>query len=270
MVDYIRENDTPYGPGSKIDRSLHGISGNSGSLNPLRTRIGYFPGCSLQAELPELIDHTFHVLDKLGTRPQLITQPCCGLPVINAGSIDQAGLMAKDLVTELKERKITTIITSCSGCAVTLSTHFQELYGLKLNIFHITEYLARNVKKIRTVFGDVGKGARVLYHDPCDLARKLEIIEEPRNILEAIGFRITEFERHGTETMCCGGGGGFAREFPDEAGSSARRRIREAETYGISTIVSACLSCRRHLRSGARHEMSDVEVLDLIELFPGL
>ena len=62
-----------------------------------------------------------------------------------------------------------------------------------------------------------------LYHDPCQLVRYLEIVDEPRRILQAVrGLELVEPEATKCEwSTCCGGGGGFepgmATEEPPKA-----------------------------------------------------
>ena len=262
MVAYIRKHSTPYGPGTKRPEP---DEPKPAAVGRTRSKIGYFPGCSIQAQSPEFIPLTLSILDTLGTHPILITQPCCGLPVLNAGYAEEARAMLLEFIEELRRRKIRKVITSCSGCAVMLKKHLTELTGTKIPVVHITEFLAGNEKKIRSVYGNAGKGHVVLYHDPCDLARKQDIVEEPRTVIRALGYRIAEFSRHGRETACCGGGGGFSRGYPDQSSENARERIAEASRIGIPKIVSACMSCRHQFRS-VRTE--GIEIVDIIELFP--
>lgn len=260
MVAYIRKHSTPYGRETKIPSP-------DASTTPFGRplRIAYFPGCSLQAELPELIPHTQNVLRCLGIETKLLTQPCCGLPVLNAGFLEDAAEMSNEFVEEVRSRKIKKIITSCSGCAVMLRTHLNRLTGSKIKVEHITEVLGKEDDRIRSVYGDVGEGRSVLFHDPCDLARKLDIFEWPRIVLSALGFISQEFTNIGSSSSCCGGGGGFGRDYPDEASVNARNRVEEAKQRGIDTIVSACFSCRRMFRSV---RSLDVEISDIMELFP--
>ncbi len=49
-----------------------------------------------------------------------------------------------------------------------------------------------------------------MYHDPCQLSRYLQIIEEPREIIKSIdGVELVELdpEQCGKWSTCCGGGG---------------------------------------------------------------
>lgn len=48
------------------------------------------------------------------------------------------------------------------------------------------------------------------YHDPCNIARSMGIIEPPRRILRKIAPQFREMTPHGVQNYCCGGGSGFA------------------------------------------------------------
>jgi len=55
----------------------------------------------------------------------------------------------------------------------------------------------------------------VTLHDPCNVARAMGIVEEPRRILRRIAPRFREMTPHGVENYCCGGGSGFAIMTPN-------------------------------------------------------
>ena len=85
-------------------------------------------------------------------------------------------------------------------------------------------------------------GTRVTYHDPCYLARYNRITEAPRKLIEATGAELVEMPRHGTNTFCCGAGGGRiwmsrrrirARSARVSSGS-ARPRLSAASTTSSS------------------------------------
>ena len=77
-------------------------------------------------------------------------------------------------------------------------------------------------------------GTRVTYHDPCYLARYNRITEAPRTLIEATGAELVEMPRHGTNTFCCGAGGGrmWMKDGPETDERPSEQRIREALTLG--------------------------------------
>jgi Fe-S oxidoreductase/nitrate reductase gamma subunit len=83
---------------------------------------------------------------------------------------------------------------------------------------------------------------RATYHDPCYLGRWNGVVEAPRTLLRLMGVNLVEMPRHGSESFCCGAGGG--RIWMDEAGMTERpanQRIREALALpDVPYFVVAC------------------------------
>jgi Fe-S oxidoreductase len=136
---------------------------------------------------------------------------------------------------------------------------------LGFDVFHSTQLLADLIEQKSIEFGSIEN--RVTYHDPCDLGRNSGIYDEPRFVLEHIpGVQLTEMIDHRERALCCGGGGGVEIVEPALTAAIARRRLRQAEDTGASTLVSACQQCKRTLSSAAREMESSMRVQDLTEL----
>jgi heterodisulfide reductase subunit D len=287
MVQYIRSKGTPYGfkqlewlkeigkdpSGEKVSPKQQSIK-----LRSIKERVigkvGYFPGCTILANHPELAMKTMRLLHILGIDAVPLTEYCCGSPVHSAGFPEDAKAMAQQFMEELKEKKIQRIITSCAGCTAMLLTDYPELTGSKLKVEHITEVLAGKIKNGRFPDGiscELPEGTKVCYHDPCDLALRSDIIDEPRKVLKALGLHVKEFNRNRRNTECCGGGGGFGRDYAEKAGSSSLNRLNESEVQGVDIIVTACLNCKRMLkttsanRSGNSH-LNTCDIYDILDI----
>ena len=110
---------------------------------------------------------------------------------------------------------------------------------------------------------------KVTYHDPCQLARYLGLIDEPRQILGAIkGIELVETDWTNREwATCCGGGGGFEAVFPELSEILAVNRAKELVETGAQIIVTHCPGCIMQLKAGIeRLKIDDVEVLDLAQI----
>jgi Fe-S oxidoreductase len=109
----------------------------------------------------------------------------------------------------------------------------------------------------------------VTYHDPCQLARYLGIVDEPRRILRAIeGLELVEAERTSGEwSTCCGGGGGFEAVFPEMSEILACNRAKELTETGADIIVTQCPGCIMQINTGLKaNKVENVEVLDLAQV----
>jgi Fe-S oxidoreductase len=174
----------------------------------------------------------------------------------------------------LGEAQYEAIFTTDPHSLNTLRNEYPQ-YGLDKPVYHYTELLAdlvaRGVLSLRTPLS----GTRVTYHDPCYLARYNRITEAPRTLIEATGAELVEMPRHGTETFCCGAGGGriWMMDSEETGERPSEQRIREAMTLG--QLDYFLVSCPKDLAMysdavkvvGASFEVADLT--SLIELTLG-
>ena len=146
----------------------------------------------------------------------------------------------------LGEADYEAIFTTDPHSLNTLRNEYPQ-FGLDKPVYHYTELLAdlvaRGVIKLQTPL----TGTRVTYHDPCYLARYNRITEAPRKLIEATGAELVEMPRHGTNTFCCGAGGGRIWMGDDESDEErpSEQRIREAQ--GLGEIDYFLVSCPKDL-----------------------
>jgi Fe-S oxidoreductase len=101
----------------------------------------------------------------------------------------------------------------------------------------------------------------VVIHDSCLYARCLDVLEQPRYLLEKAGIETREPEYSGKMTFCCGGPAESL--FPDKARDIAGRRIEQLDGEGRD-IVTMCPICLHNLEKAA--EGSGIAVNDISEL----
>ena len=124
-------------------------------------------------------------------------------------------------------------------------------FGLDKPVYHYTELLAELVAQGRISLRTPLTGTRVTYHDPCYLARYNRITEAPRKLIEATGAELVEMPRHGTNTFCCGAGGGRIwmrtrrRSRSGRASSESARRRRWATSTTSSSAARRTWRCTR-------------------------
>ncbi len=231
----IKRNKTPYS-----------VKDTSWVEKGAKGRIGYFPGCTNLAHNPELAKKTFELLKKLGLKVVPITDFCCGSPLYGGGIPMEK--YAKDVKPGVK-----TLIASCPGCVFM----FRNIW--KIKVYHIIEILVKYAGRIK--FPKIDE--RIVYHDPCNLARKLGIIDEPRILLSKMTKETLEFDKNGKNTSCCGGGGNFPLNFPDEAALCAKQRVLETVELGADILATACPSCERMFRNV---KDTRIKIMDIVEL----
>ncbi len=186
-------------------------------------KVLYFPGCSTFES--GLFDVTVEVLEKLGVDFAMINLECCGMPYYELGLMNKF----REKISRLRDAasRYDGVISNCPHCV-----HVMRENGIK------AAHLLAVLKPVK-IGGDVS------YHDPCILARKLDIVEEPRKLLAEMGFAVHEPVFNGKDTHCCGYGGVYRFVVPEMAEKVAERRRGHFEHQ----IVTLCPSCRMALKA---------------------
>jgi len=209
------------------------------------------------------------VLSNLGVKFGYLAddEPCCGAPLYYTGLQREFTQNAQEMYKKLKSIGVKRIISIVPYCTHALRNLFPLCVdGYDLEVKHFSEVVLENISSRELRFP---KEVKVTYHDPCQLARYLELIEEPRKILKAIkGIELVETEwTKGEWATCCGGGGGFEVVFPELSQILATNRVKELVETGAQIIVTHCPGCIMQLKDGLKELKADgVEVLDLAQI----
>jgi len=102
----------------------------------------------------------------------------------------------------------------------------------------------------------VDMDATVVVHDSCVYARYLDVVEEPRKLLEKAGITINEPEYSGKTTFCCGGP--VESLFPSKAREVAGKRLEQLVANG-NDVVTMCPICLFNLAGAANGQGTKVE-----------
>jgi Fe-S oxidoreductase len=178
-------------------------------------------------------------------------------------------LLEENLET-LKRAKFERVFTTDPHTFNTLRNEYPALgNGSSIAVDHYTGLLAKLIGEGKLRF-QKKLGCRVTYHDPCYLGRYNRETSAPRRVLEALGVDLMEMPRCGTNTFCCGAGGG--RIWMDDSNQKERpseMRIREALGLdGVRYFVTACPKDYTMYTDAVKTSGSEgkIVVRDLIEL----
>ena len=225
--DNIEIVDNPYGEAK--DARFAGLPEkffNSGG------KVGYFIGCTSSLREKALRDATLQVLDKLSIDFTLFKEEiCCGSPLLTTGQRAAARRLATHTIEMIKRSGVKQVVVSCAGCYRTLKVAYPQKYNLNVSVpvLHITEFLAKALKKARWKPGVNKQKLAITYHDPCHLGRHAGVFDAPRKVLKMIpGVKLVEMERNRGNAWCCGAGAGVKSQFKDWAIEIASERIQEA------------------------------------------
>ena len=108
----------------------------------------------------------------------------------------------------------------------------------------------------------------ITYHDPCQIARRGGVVEQPRRLLDLVATDFREMAETGTMNWCCGGGGGVsANERAEPLRIAAfKKKKSQIEALGVNTLVTACANCRVVMEEAIEHYGMKVETLGLTEV----
>jgi len=242
----------------------------------------FFAGCGYQYSRPphqvtdkhdapedQILSDAVKVLGNFGVNFGYLAEdePCCGGPLHYFGLEEEFAKQAQETYKRLKSSGVNQIISIVPSCTYTLRNLLpNHVDGYDLEVKHFSEIILESIqsRELR-----LPREVKITYHDPCQLARYLGLIEEPRQILRAIkGIELVEAEWAKAEwATCCGGSEGFQTVFPELSKILAVNRVRELIETGAEIIVTHCPTCLTQLKDGLKElKIKDVEVLDLAQV----
>lgn len=220
------------------------------------SEIVYFTGClpyydalfeHLDFEGVEIAKAAVKILNHLGIEPQVMAnERCCGHDQLWEGEMETFHALAKLNLEHLSATGAKIILTTCPECALMLTQEYpKRVADHGMAVIHLTQYLAQAVADGNLVLAPKNHN-RVTYQDPCRLGRYLNIYNEPRLLLEALGLDLREMERFRSASLCCGTTGWTS------CGQVSKNiqieRLQEASRTGANQMITACIKCQIHFR----------------------
>lgn len=190
-------------------------------------------------------------------------EACCGHHNRRQGEEMQFQTFAQQNLETLKAAGVEKIVTPCPHCFHTLRREYPTLdAAFSPRVVHHSELLVDLLRRGSLQLTRNGNGAvPTTFHDPCYLGRYEGVLDEPREILAAAGFAVTEMGRKRERSYCCGGGNaGFARE-QEVAVRVDQKRKEEVVATGAKLLVTACPECKMMLNSAVEDTQDLAEVV---------
>ena len=210
------------------------------------------------------------VLRKLGVDFGYLQEeePCCGSPLYYTGFETEYADHARKNFEKFKSLGVSKVIGFVPACTAALKNVYPRyIEGYDLEVSHFYEIVARRLQ-------ETGKKPRLkekvaaVYHEPCQLTRYLNVIAEPRQILNSIeGLELKKLdgEQCGQLSTCCGGGG-LEVSFPELSERVGKRRMQELLQTRAPLIVSSCPACVMQLTQSAKRLKVNIQVKDLVDI----
>ena len=208
--------------------------------------------CLVDQVLPEIGVATVQLLRRAGWAmefPQ--AQTCCGQPFFNSGFKQEAVDLAKRVV-EIFEPYAAVVLPSGS-CTAMIRVEYPHLLepwpewreralALAAKTFELSQFLTHQA---RWQPAPSAAAPNAAYHDSCHMCRLLQVRQEPRHLLRAVGCALGEMSE---ADRCCGFGGLFSLRLPEISNAMTAEKLRQADQTGAAVLVTADPGCLLQIR----------------------
>ncbi len=169
--------------------------------------------------------------------------------------------LARQNIATMSRYRFQRIVTTDPHAFHVLKNEYGD-FGGHYEVLHHSTFINELVEQGKLKL-DAFKGGKVTYHDPCYLGRYNGEYDSPRALLGALGIQVSEMERSGYRSRCCGGGGGAPiTDIPGEH-RIADMRVDDARKVEAETIAVACQQCTAMLEGVVEPRP---EIRDLAEM----
>ncbi len=182
---------------------------------------------------------------------------CTGDPARRTGNEYVFQGLALQNIETLNDLGVDKIVTQCPHCFNTLGNEYPQ-FGGEYEVMHHSELLSALVEEGKLT--PTSTGETIVFHDPCYLGRHNDTFLAPRTIVDSSGVRV-EMARNGTNSFCCGAGGGKFW-FEEHTGKKVNiDRTEEAVGTGADVIATGCPFCYVMLDDGVKEIGVDEQVI---------
>ena len=235
---------------------------------------------------PDAVIGAMKALDRAGVDWTLPNKPLAFRPPIAAviGLFEQAEKMLKTLDADISKYEPKNVVLLDGGFVYPwLRFQMPKVLGRRpsYRVLHIVELFERLIKEGKLKLNQTDD--KVTWHDPCQLARRCGVTDEPNLVLSAASKGFRKLPHHGAESYCCGGGGGIGcmnMEMLEQMGKllgvsskdlvagdkelefiqktaehwtiAVKRKIDDIKKSGADVVVTACPVCMHSIAGGAQ------------------
>ncbi|MBT6796376.1 MAG: 4Fe-4S dicluster domain-containing protein [Candidatus Marinimicrobia bacterium] len=230
--------------------------------------LGCFARHGLDPNFNKSVENFTKILDVAGvTYGVLAEEQCSGDPANRLGDKLTYTMLREHNMEQLIETK--KVVTLCPHCAVNLGKEYGKYDAINYTVEHHTQVIGRLIEegRIKVKMGESGK---VTYHDPCNLSRMLDVVDEPRTAIQAASSDFQEMDESGCDTLCCGAGGALWWK-KETKGRTHLVRAEQVIESGADTVVTGCNFCFGMMKQGlgpmtpeGREEVIVKDVADIV------
>jgi len=270
IIENISKFGNPFGEEAPRDDNWPDLKKN------INAETVYYPGCMAIYRTPEVAYNTIKLFNALGEKIKIFqNETCCSGILYRTGHRNLIEDNVKKMLEEIHDNPPKQIIFTCPGCLTAFKEMYQTLLKEKFKktkLLHFSEYLIQKLSDLGKEDLNIKQNLEnkvktpIIWHDPCHLARGVEIYEEPRKILNILQIPYIEFEHNKKDTNCCGSGSGVRSSYSELAENTTLQRLKEVKELGAKTILTSCPFCEFQYSNIIQKYKFDFYILDLNSL----
>ena len=240
--------------------------GLTGTIENPAGRVAFYVGCATNIIHQHIGEAVIEVLRHNNIEVIIAEgEVCCGIPFLSSGDRKSATILAEKNIETFTSLNVDAIITCCATCGATLKDYPKWIDGEKAarlseKVMDINHYLVHHTG-YKEGMGKVDRS--VTWHDPCHLSRGQGIMDEPREILEAIpGLDFREMKK---PCYCCGFGGEASVHNYELSLGVAAEKVENIKKSGAREVATGCPACKIHMEDALNHSGTKTPVRHAVE-----
>ncbi|MDT8308606.1 MAG: (Fe-S)-binding protein [Bacteroidales bacterium] len=217
----------------------------------------YYAGCMTHLT-PGIINAMVSIFAIVGEQVWFMDQekaPCCGRPLMHAGQYTAASKLIENNSNKIIASGAKRLIVSCPICYKV----FKEDYQLPhIEVQFHADYILGMIQSKRLNL--MQSGARIVYHDPCELGRGMQMYDQPREVLKRTGNLIA-IKNEKELAHCCGGSLGNLKIKQQERKILQEHAVNDYLQHNPDLLITACPMCKKTFNRN-----KGIKVLDIAEV----
>ena len=229
--------------------------------------LGCFARYELDPDFTKSVINFTKILDAAKvTYGVLENEHCSGDPANRLGDKLTFTMLREHNLEQLKD--IQKVATMCPHCAVNLKQEYSKYSKINYSVEHHSQIIGKLIESGR-INAQISEHGTITYHDPCNLSRMLDIVEEPRNAIKSVSDNFIELPESGKNTLCCGAGGGLWWK-KETTGRTHLVRAEQVVESEADTVVTGCNFCYGMMNQGLKpltpDNRKEIHVKDLADI----
>ncbi len=235
-------------------------------LEKPQLKIALFAGCAQDFIFPNHLEAFVKIMKAHNIQIYFpMEQNCCGLPLQMLSQNEVATEIAHDNLKAFETQEYDAIVSLCASCVSHIKHHYPKLLGEKAEFFadkiiDFSSFMINYVELDKSIIQKTEEN--VCLHLPCHQCRGLDVVEEPKKLIDLTANYIPSSE----EQVCCGFGGSYSAKFPSISAEILENKINNITQTKSTKIVTDCPGCIMQIGGGLHKANSKIIIQHIAEL----